>query len=167
MTTPKHDDDELIEDNNIKLLVNKKSFLYLVGTTLEFSDGLNGKGFVFNNPNLSRTWLWRKFFSLIFFTMSDIKKQTEDELLEEVTSSEYKYGFTTDIESDTIPKGLSEEVVRTISAKKNEPEWMLEYRLNAYRAWLEMEEPDWANVSYEKPNYQDVIYYLLQNKNLY
>ena len=91
--------------------------------------------------------------------MSDIKKQTEDELLEEVTTSEYKYGFTTDIESDTIPKGLSEEVVRTISAKKNEPEWMLEYRLNAYKAWLEMEEPDWANVSYEKPNYQDVIYY--------
>ena len=61
--------------------------------------------------------------------MSDIKKQTEDELLEEVTSSEYKYGFTTDIESDTIPKGLSEDVVRTIS--RNEPEWMLEYRLNA------------------------------------
>ena len=59
-----------------------------------------------------------KVFSLIFFTMSDIKKQTEDELLEEVTSSEYKYGFTTDIESDTIPKGLSEDVVRTISLKR-------------------------------------------------
>ena len=87
------------------------------------------------------------------------KKQSEDELLEKVTSSEYKYGFTTDIESDTIPKGLSEQVVRTISAKKNEPEWMLDYRLNAYTAWLEMQEPDWANVSYQKPNYQDVIYY--------
>ena len=87
------------------------------------------------------------------------KKQSEDELLEKVTSSEYKYGFTTDIESDTIPKGLSEQVVRTISAKKNEPEWMLDYRLNAYTAWLEMREPDWANVSYQKPNYQDVIYY--------
>ena len=72
-----------------------------------------------------------KVFLFNIFTMSDIKKQTEDELLEEVTTSEYKYGFTTDIESDTIPKGLSEEVVRTISAKKNEPEWMLEYRLNA------------------------------------
>ena len=91
--------------------------------------------------------------------MSEKKKQTEDELLEKVTSSEYKYGFTTDIESDTIPKGLSEQVVRTISAKKNEPEWMLDYRLNAYTAWLEMQEPDWANVSYQKPNYQDVIYY--------
>ena len=91
--------------------------------------------------------------------MSGKKKQTEEELLNEVTSSEYKYGFTTDIESDTIPKGLSEEVVRIISAKKSEPEWMLEYRLNAYKAWLEMEEPNWANVSYKKPNYQDVIYY--------
>ena len=91
--------------------------------------------------------------------MSEKKKQTEEELLNEVTTSEYKYGFTTDIESDTIPKGLSEEVVRIISAKKNEPEWMLEYRLNAYRAWLEMEEPDWANVNYKKPTYQDIIYY--------
>ena len=54
---------------------------------------------------------------------------------------------------------MSEEVIRTISAKKNEPEWMLEYRLNAYKVWLEMDEPDWANISYEKPNYQDIIYY--------
>ena len=84
--------------------------------------------------------------------MSEKSKKSEDELLDEVTSSEYKYGFTTDIESDTIPKGLSEDVVRIISAKKNEPEWMLEYRLKAYESWLEMEEPDWANVSYEKPN---------------
>ena len=87
------------------------------------------------------------------------KEQTEEELLNEITSSEYKYGFTTDIESDTIPKGISEEVVRIISAKKNEPDWMLEYRLNAYKSWREMEEPDWANISYEKPNYQDISYY--------
>jgi Fe-S cluster assembly protein SufB len=86
-------------------------------------------------------------------------KQTEEELLNEVTSTEYKYGFTTNIKSDTIPKGLSEEVVRTISKKKNEPNWMLEYRLNAYKSWLEMEEPNWANINYQKPNYQDVIYY--------
>ncbi len=97
--------------------------------------------------------------------MNKNKNQTEEQLLNEVTSTEYKYGFTTDIESDTIPKGLSEEVVRIISAKKNEPEWMLEYRLNAYKAWLEMEEPNWANVSYKKPNYQDVIYYSAPNKN--
>ena len=67
--------------------------------------------------------------------MSEQKKQSEDKLLEKVTSTEYKYGFTTDIESDTIPKGLSEDVVRIISAKKNEPEWMLEYRLKAYKSW--------------------------------
>ena len=91
--------------------------------------------------------------------MSEKKQQSEDELLEKVTSTEYKYGFTTDIESDTIPKGLSEDVVRIISSKKNEPQWMLDYRLKAYAAWLEMEEPEWANVSYTKPNYQDVIYY--------
>ena len=86
-------------------------------------------------------------------------KLTEEELLNEVTSKEYKYGFTTNIEADTIEKGLSEEVIRTISAKKNEPDWMLEYRLNAYKVWLEMDEPDWANISYKKPNYQDIIYY--------
>ena len=91
--------------------------------------------------------------------MSEQKQQSEDELLEKVTTTEYKYGFTTDIESDTIPKGLSEEVVRIISAKKNEPDWMLEYRLNAYNTWLEMEEPEWANVSYKKPNYQDISYF--------
>ena len=84
---------------------------------------------------------------------------SEDELLEKVTSTEYKYGFTTDIESDTIAKGLSEDVVRLISKKKEEPAWMLEYRLKAYKTWLEMEEPDWANVNYPKPNYQDIIYY--------
>ena len=65
--------------------------------------------------------MWRKFFTLKNYPVSDKKKQTEEELLEEVTSSEYKYGFTTDIESDTIEKGLSEEVIRTISQKKNEP----------------------------------------------
>ena len=91
--------------------------------------------------------------------MSEKKQLSEDILLEEVTRAEYKYGFTTKIESDTIPKGLTEKVVRTISAKKNEPDWMLDYRLNAYNAWLKMDEPDWANVEYEKPNYQDVIYY--------
>ena len=86
-------------------------------------------------------------------------KQSEEQLLEEITSNEYKYGFTTNIESDTIGKGLTEETIRTISSKKNEPDWMLEYRLNAFRTWLDMKEPDWANISYEKPNYQDISYY--------
>ena len=91
--------------------------------------------------------------------MNELDNLSEDELLEKVTSSEYKYGFTTDIESDTIQKGISEDVVRTISKKKNEPEWMLEYRLNSYRIWRELKEPNWANIKYSKPNYEDIIYY--------
>ena len=91
--------------------------------------------------------------------MKKEEKQSEEQLLEEITSNEYKYGFTTNIESDTIGKGLTEETIRTISSKKNEPDWMLEYRLNAFRTWLDMKEPDWANISYEKPNYQDISYY--------
>ncbi|XWK91386.1 MAG: Fe-S cluster assembly protein SufB [Phormidium sp.] len=71
----------------------------------------------------------------------------------------YKYGFVTDIEADTIPKGLSEDVVRIISAKKNEPEFMLEFRLKAYRQWLKMTEPRWPHVTYPPINYQDIIYY--------
>lgn len=83
----------------------------------------------------------------------------EDKILEEVTAAEYKYGFTTNIESDKIPKGLNEDVIRIISQKKNEPEWLLDYRLKAFQSWKKMDEPDWANINYEKPNYQDIIYY--------
>ena len=70
----------------------------------------------------------------------------------------YKYGFVTDIESDKAPKGLSEDIVRFISARKNEPEWLLEWRLDAYRRWLTMREPDWARVEYPKIDYQDLYY---------
>jgi Fe-S cluster assembly protein SufB len=73
--------------------------------------------------------------------------------------SEYKYGFFSDIESDKAPKGLSEEIVRFISAKKNEPEWLTEWRLEAYRRWLTMQEPRWARVAYEPIHYQDLYYY--------
>src|SRR6201990_3532090 len=71
----------------------------------------------------------------------------------------YKYGFVTDIEMDRAPKGLSEDTVRFISARKNEPEWMLEWRLAAYRRWTQMKEPDWARVHYPKINYQNAYYY--------
>jgi Fe-S cluster assembly protein SufB len=83
----------------------------------------------------------------------------ENAVLEELTSTEYKYGFTTDIEADEAPMGLSEDIVRFISAKKNEPEWMLEWRLKAYRQWLLMPEPKWANVQYPKIDFQAVKYY--------
>ena len=80
--------------------------------------------------------------------------------VELLANREYKYGFVTDIESDVIPKGLSEDTVRLISEKKNEPEWMLEFRLKAYRQWLKMKEPNyWANFSYPKIDYQDITYY--------
>jgi Fe-S cluster assembly protein SufB len=86
--------------------------------------------------------------------MSDSNK-----ILEEITSSEYKWGFVTDIDNDSLPKGLSEDTVRYISAKKNEPEWLLEWRLDAFRKWLAMEEPVWPNVTYPKIDFQDIIYY--------
>ncbi len=79
--------------------------------------------------------------------------------VEALANREYKYGFVTDIEAETIPRGLNEDIVRTISAKKNEPEWLLEWRLKAFRHWLTMAEPDWANVQYPKIDYQDIIYY--------
>jgi len=85
--------------------------------------------------------------------------EQQDDILEQITSSEYKYGFVTNIEADEAPKGLSEDTIRFISAKKNEPEWMLEYRLKAFRHWQKMDEPVWANVNYPKIDFQDIIYY--------
>src|SRR5690606_9614976 len=86
--------------------------------------------------------------------MNDDRRQ-----LEETVLSEYKYGFVTHIETDRAPKGLTEDTIRFISDKKNEPEWLLEWRLKAFRLWLTMEEPDWANIQYEKVDYQDITYY--------
>lgn len=83
----------------------------------------------------------------------------ETDLEKDLEGQEYKYGFVSDFESDRIEKGLSEDTVRLISNKRDEPEWLLEFRLKAYRFWLTMEEPDWAHVNYEKPDFQDIIYY--------
>src|SRR6188508_1650502 len=80
-------------------------------------------------------------------------------IIERTVQNDYKYGFVTNIEADEAPKGLSEDIVRFISAKKNEPEWLLEWRLKAYRQWLNMVEPRWSNVHYPEINYQDIIYY--------
>lgn len=79
--------------------------------------------------------------------------------IEELVSQEYKWGFVTDVEADVVPKGLNEDIIRMISAKKHEPEFMLEWRLKAYRHWLTMEEPRWANVTYPPIDYQDIYYY--------
>ncbi len=86
-------------------------------------------------------------------------EKDQNNILKEVTNSDYKYGFYTDIEMDTAPVGLSEDTVRFISAKKNEPEWMLEFRLQAYRHWLTLTEPTWAHLHHPPINYQDIIFY--------
>jgi Fe-S cluster assembly protein SufB len=84
---------------------------------------------------------------------------TETQTVEELANREYKWGFITDIEADTAPRGLNEDIIRFISAKKNEPEWLLEWRLKAYRYWLTMKEPSWANVHYGPIDYQNIFYY--------
>ena len=86
-------------------------------------------------------------------------EKDQNNILEEVTSGEYKYGFFTDIEMDTAPIGLNEDTVRFISAKKHEPDWMLEFRLSAYRQWLTLTEPSWAHIHHPPIKYQDIIYY--------
>jgi Fe-S cluster assembly protein SufB len=83
----------------------------------------------------------------------------EQELLDQITGEDYKYGFVSNIEQDIIPKGLNEDVIRFISAKKEEPEWLLEWRLKAYKHWLTLEEPSWQNVHYPPIDYQDISYY--------
>ncbi|AGC76439.1 iron-regulated ABC transporter membrane component SufB [Nonlabens dokdonensis] len=92
-----------------------------------------------------------------------MSKYTEEQLEKELKGKEYEYGFYTDIKSDKIPIGLSEEVIRIISAKKNEPQWMLDWRLESYRIFMQMEEPDWSNVRYDKPDLQAISYYSAPN----
>ncbi|QLG45354.1 Fe-S cluster assembly protein SufB [Costertonia aggregata] len=89
---------------------------------------------------------------------------TEEELKKELETKEYEYGFYTNIESDTFPKGLNEDIVRAISKKKNEPQWMTDWRIEAYRVWEKMKEPEWANVRYEKPDFQAISYYSAPKK---
>jgi len=84
---------------------------------------------------------------------------TENELAKDLENQEYKFGFVTNIESDKAPNGLSEDIIRFISAKKNEPDWLLEHRLQAYAVWKTMTEPSWAHVHYTKPNMQDICFY--------
>jgi len=89
---------------------------------------------------------------------------TSTQTIEELANREYRYGFVTDVEQDSAPRGLDEDIVRLISAKKGEPEWLLEWRLKAYRTWLTMKEPTWANVKYGPIDYQDIIYYAAPKK---
>src|SRR5262249_15583306 len=85
---------------------------------------------------------------------------TATSTIQELANREYKYGFVTDIETDAVPRGLNEDIVRVISAKKNEPDFMLQWRLKAFRHWQTMEEPRWwPNIRYAPIDYQDIVYY--------
>ena len=97
--------------------------------------------------------------------MSNIGEEQEKDIIAEAVSSEYKYGFTTDIETDVIERGLNEDIIRRISAKKNEPEWLLEFRLKAYRKWLEMKVPDWGKLEIGNIDFQNISYYAAPRKN--
>ena len=89
---------------------------------------------------------------------------TDNQVLDEFTSKEYEHGWNVNLEVDEAPKGLSEDTVRFISAKKNEPEWLLQWRLDAFRTWMKMTEPNWANVRHPAINYQGIIYYSAPKK---
>ena len=89
---------------------------------------------------------------------------TEVKKIEELANQEYKYGFTTDIEAVSLPKGLSEDIIRQISKIKDEPEFLLEWRLKAYKHWLTMKEPHWPNVKYPEIDYQEIVYYSAPKK---
>ena len=85
--------------------------------------------------------------------------EDNQKLLKEITSGEYKYGFTTDIDTEYIPTGLNEDIVRLISAKKNEPEWLLDFRLKAFRHWQTLEMPQWAHLDVPEIDFQSIAYY--------
>ncbi len=89
---------------------------------------------------------------------------TGTETIEQLAQQEYRYGFTTEVEADLAPRGLNENIIRLISAKKNEPEWLLEWRLKSYRAWLTLTDPDWANVKHDPIDFQQIIYYAAPKK---
>ncbi len=91
---------------------------------------------------------------------------TQSNTVEEIVSQPYKYGFITEIETEKIPKGLNEDVIRLISAKKNEPEFLLKFRLRAYERWLKMKEPDWSGLTYSKVDYQDLVYYAAPKQDI-
>ena len=91
---------------------------------------------------------------------------TQTNTVEEIVAQPYKYGFTTEIETEKIPKGLNEDVIRLISSKKNEPDFLLKFRLRAYEQWLKMKEPDWSGLTYDRVDYQDLVYYAAPKQDI-
>lgn len=91
--------------------------------------------------------------------LSEYKMEDDNKIIEDIASQEYKYGFTTDIHTDTLPRGLDEGIVRSISSIKGEPQWMTDYRLRAYRHWKTLTPPTWAHLDIPDIDFQDIIYY--------
>ncbi|MGN1215467.1 MAG: Fe-S cluster assembly protein SufB, partial [Candidatus Cryptobacteroides sp.] len=92
-------------------------------------------------------------------------QREEDKIIRDITRQEYKEGFVTDVNQEFIPKGLNEEIIRTISRLKDEPQWLLEFRLDAFRRWEKMEQPDWGHLELPPIDYQDIIYYAAPKKD--
>lgn len=93
-----------------------------------------------------------------------MKEEKDQELLDEITNDEYKYGFVSDIDVEEFPKGINEDIIRMISARKDEPEWLLEFRLKAYRHWTTLKEPEWGHLNFKRPDYQDITYLAIPKK---
>ena len=96
--------------------------------------------------------------------MKESEENYNNDILKDITDKEYEYGFVSDIDIEEFPKGLSEDIIRRISARKEEPEWLLEFRLKAYRYWLTLKEPEWGHLEFEKPKYQDIQYLAIPKK---
>ena len=95
----------------------------------------------------------------------DMDEKTEKDILQDIASQEYEHGFVTDVEQEFIPKGLNEDIIRLISSKKHEPQWLLDFRLDAFRRWQKMKMPAWAHLQIPEIDFQDIIYYAAPKKD--
>ena len=160
-STPRPDDAVFESADGAKVFVDARSLRVLDGTVLDYDTSLLSKGFLLNNPHAKSTCGCGVSFSIeqrrkrLGVSDDDVHTKPSNSLPAASTST----ASITDVEQETIPRGLSEDVVRMISAKKDEPEWLLEWRLQAYRVWLTMKEPSWGNVKYGPIDYQNIIYY--------
>ena len=151
------DGDQLFEGHGATLVVDPNSLAYIDGARFDFiTEGLQADLQIRESERRQHLWLWRK---LQPEGGNRIRNARMSALLQNLVNQPYKHGFVTDIESDVAAKGLNEDTIRLISAKKNEPEWLLEFRLKAFRNWLTMAEPQWANVKYPKIDFQAISYY--------
>ena len=158
-------EDDLIFDgpNGVRVWIDPRSHRLLDGTTLDYDTSLMSRGFMFQNPQAKSTCGCGTSFH-VGPGPTGISMSTPTETVEQLATREYKYGFETTLDTDTFAPGLSEDVVRRLSAIKQEPAWLLEFRLKAYRAWLQMKEPTWHNLKIRPIDYQAISYYSAPKK---